>query len=249
MIIRYPTGLYYNQLPGPTGKGNVTYTISNNAPRRSELSFIKVPTGIVYRKRNEYPVDSIERRSTLGSLVFTVTKSGSSDAGNGDKQYELGQVFDFDVISGKEVTPMLVAPTLEMRHDTNIIDLNKLGLSDDEISAVSSATYAAQDDIIVRLNTTRQARADADTLIITYQKTINDATKAIDALTLTMDTGAITGSLGTEGAVVETVIAKLKKKRDEAFLLRDETIVKADKLAAEATALADHLRSIGVLVK
>ena len=67
--------------------------------------------------------------------------------------------------------------------------------------------------------------------------------------TLTMDTGAITGSLGTEGAVVESVIAKLKKKRDEAFILRDETIAKADKWAEEATALADHLRSIGVLVK
>jgi len=64
MIINYPTGFYRSVLPpAPESKGNITYTISNEAPPRGSLFFLKTnlrlassalpllttnPTGIPY---------------------------------------------------------------------------------------------------------------------------------------------------------------------------------------------------------
>ncbi len=250
MIINYPTGLYSNVLPAsPSDAGNVTFTISNNPPPRADLAFVKVPIGVVSRKKSKSTVSEFERRKTVGELIFTVSKASRSDEGNNVRQYELGQVYDFVETSGKTVDPMLVSLSTEIRHDTNIIDYGALGLTKDEQSALESVTFAAQNDLMSRLNEIRQQRANADEAINTNQKIINDTNKAITGLTVTMDTGAITGSLGTEGSVIEGVIAKLKLKRDDAFAARDAAITKANALAAEATSIYDQLRTVGTLVK
>lgn len=250
MIIKYPTGLYASVLPrSETDGGNVTYTISSTKPPRAELAFIKVPVGVVNKRRTSIINPNYDYRQNYGNLIFTVTTSEKSDEGNSDKQYELGEISDFNNISGKSVDQMLVSKSTEIRHDTNVIDYAKLGLNDEEVAALDAVTYGASQDLADRLNTARQLRADLEVEINTQQKIINDTTRAIDGLTASMDTGAITGSLGTEGAVVESIINKLKLKRDDAFKARDEAINSANSVAVEAAALADQFRIVGTLVK
>lgn len=249
MIIRYPTGLYAAILPKGNERGNVTFTISNNAPPRSDLSFIKIPVAIVKRRRVKPTISEYERRQSLGDLIYTVSQSNKTDEGNSNRQFELGQTFEFESFTGKELDPMLVSMRSETRHDTNRIDYAALGLSASDQDAMASASFAAQADITNQLNYARQQRVNAEETINVQQKIINDVTKTIDGLTITLNSSAVTGSLGTEADVIETIIAKLTIKRNAAFAARDAAIKEANDLAAQALALSNQLQAIGYMVK
>lgn len=250
MIIKYPTGLYYTVLPHvPSDAGNVTYTISNTAPPRSSLLFQKIPIGVVNKKKPSPAVLTYDRRESVGELIFTVSKSIRSNEGNNARQYEIGQVFDFEQTEISAVDPMLVSEVTEIRHDTNRIDYDALGLTVAEQQALASATFVAQKDLMDSLNEVKRLRANAEENINSQQKIINDTNRAISGINITLETTIVTGSFGSEGSVLEEIIAKLKVKATEAIIARDQYVILANDYAAQAASLTDQLRSVGVLVK
>lgn len=250
MLIRFPTGLYNTVLPSrPEDAGNVTYLISNTTPPRSNLLFPKVPAGIVEKRKPPKEIVLIDRRNTFGNLVFSISKATRKEEGNNARQFEIGQVLDFADISGQAVDVMLVGTTTEIRHDTNVLDYEQMGLSPEEEQAVAELSLLTQDQLANRLNELKQLRGDAEQVINVQQKLINDTTKTINSLTVTLEEGPTTGSASTEALIVEQLIAKLKVKRSAAFATRDQAIADANRYADEATRVLDQLRTVGALVK
>lgn len=250
MIIKYPTGLYSTVIPKqPDDAGNVTFLISNTTPPRSDLLFPKVPRGIVEKRKQPNVVVLSERRNIFGNLVFSVSRATRREEGNNARQFEIGQVLDFDSISGRDVDVMLVNTVTEIRHDTNILDYEQMGLSKEEEQAIAELSLATQDQLTGRLNELKQLRGDAEQVINTQQKLINDLNKTINSLSVTLNEGPTTGSMLTESSIVENLIVKLKDKRNTAFAVRDQAIADANMYAEEATVVLDQLRTVGTLVK
>ena len=92
MIINVPTGLYGDILPkDPSDRGNVTFTISNKTPTRTDLVYPKIPQSIIEKPKSFRSKDVLRRRPTMGDLVFSVSNSSSSskEVGNNNKIYHL----------------------------------------------------------------------------------------------------------------------------------------------------------------
>lgn len=251
MLIRYPTGFYLSSYSEEFLKDkSLTYLISNTDPPRTDLLYAKVPMGVLLLSREPKDTNVINRRKTsFGDLIYTISRATRSSEGNNARQYELGQVLDFNDISGKDVDPMLVSEVTEVQHDTNRLDYSSMGLTEDEQSAIEDVSLAAQIDLTSRLNELKRLRANAEEAINTNQKIINDTTKTIDSLEVTLSEAPSYGSLATELANVEDIIIKLKSRRDIAFIDRDENIALANFYASEASKVIDRLRTVGVLVK
>lgn len=250
MIIKYPTGLYNSVIPEePSDKGNVTYLISMTSPPRANLVYPKVPIGVISRHKEPKVIDLIERRDTFGILVYTISKASRLVEGNNAKQYEVGQVLDFDNASGKAVEPMLVNPVTEIRHDQNLYDYAQMGLSEDEQKFISDTSLLTANALTEQLNDLKRLRADAEQIINVNQKLINDLTKTIESLTITLEYTAIDSSSGTEPNEVEELISRLEQRKNQAFIARDQAILDANQYATESNIVLDKLRSVGVLVR
>lgn len=247
MIINHPTGFYASVLPSGNDAGNVTFTISNTLPPRSDLLVQKVPLGIVYRKRTQIDQNVANRRKSFGDLIFSVSKSRRIEEGNNSRQYEIGQVLEFNQQSGKSVEPMLVSEVTEIRHNTNKLDYEMMGLTEQEQEILAEASLLTKEAITSSLNDYRQKRSDSEQSINDNQKIINDLTKTIDSLTITLDYTNTTTT--EESTIINQMIIKLKSKRDTAFVERDKAIELANFYAQESSKLVDQLRSVGLLVK
>ncbi len=250
MLIRYPTGFYSTVLPqNPDDIGDVTFLISNTLPPRSDLLYPKVPGGVVSKHRQPNEIMLVDRRETFGNLVFSVSRATRKEEGNNVKQFETGQVLDFNEKSGREVNVMLVSDVTELRHDTNILDYAQMGLTSEEEQAIAELSLLTQDQLTNKLNELKQLRGDAEQVINTQQKLINDTTKTIDSLTVTLEENPASSSVATEISIIEQLILKLKMKRDSAFAVRDQAVSDANYYADEAVKVLDQLRAVGVLVK
>lgn len=249
MIVRYPTGLYSTVLPSrPEDSGNVTYLISNTTPPRSNLLFPKVPTGIVRKRKPVKEITLIDRRQIFGNMVFSLSKATRKEEGNNVRQYEIGQILEFNDTVDRSVDPMLVGSITEVRHDTNIIDYDIMGLTIEEQQAISKLSTSTQDQLMDKLNDLKQLRGDSEQIINVQQKLINDITKTINSLTVTIENGSVNNATD-DIATIEQLINKLSKKRDDAYKIRDKAIDDANKYSQEATEVLDQLRAVGVLVK
>lgn len=241
MIVKYPTGLYRDVLPTePQDGGNVTFTISNTTPPRTNLVFPKIPAGLVDRGREiPPPVDILHNRQYLGDLIFSVSSSKRNAVGNNSRQFEIGQVLEFGQGSGKAVDPMLVSPVTEIQHNTNAFDYASLGVTADEQEIIAQQSLRTHDQLTDELNSLKQRRADAEVDINTQQKIINETNRTLSALEVIADTSAD----------VQALVRKLKKKRDEAFAARDLAVKNANNYATEADTVLSKLRAVSVVLK
>ena len=251
MIINYPTGLYATILPKkPEDGGNVTYTISNQTPPRSNLLFPKVPLGLVEKRRFVPTIDLVERRLSLGNLIFTVSRATGNDVGNNSRQFEIGQILEFEETTGPATDPMLVGPVTEVRHDLNVLDYEQMGLSDEDEQIIAEQTLVAQNQLSDRLNELKRLRANAEQSIKVSQKLMNELNRTIDALRVTLTSGAGTAVTdSTEGALIEPLLVKLEAKLAVATAERDVAVTDANEYAAESAVVIDQLRTVSVLVK
>lgn len=248
MIIKYSTGQYADVLPKvPSDSNSVTFTISNTEPPRSGLYYPQLPIGLVSRKRSPRSIDLVARRANLGQLVFTISKSNRSEDNDTKKQYEIGQILEFDTTNTAPVDPMLVSMTTEIRHDTNLIDYSAMGLSEAEISVINDATLLTQDGITKRLNEVKQLRLDAENNINRNQKTLNEINKAIGALTITVSVDA--SGTTADSAVIDEIISKLTLQKQQIETEIGRLITLANQYANEASDLVDQLRSVSILVR
>lgn len=251
MIIKFPTGLYETTISQEMiSGGSITFLISNSDPPRTDLIYSKVPQGVIEIARPPKDPDIITRRkSSFGELIYSLSKASRSDEGDDSRQYELGQVLEFDVEAGKDVEPMLVSEITEIQHNTNRLDYDSMGLTSDEKDAIEDVSLATQNVLMNRLNDLKRSRANADQQILVNQKLINETTRTIKSLEITLSEAPDYGSLSTELSSIELLIDKLKAKRDKAFADRDYYINRAEFYSTESSSVIDKLRSVGVLVK
>lgn len=244
MIVNFPTGLYETVLPQrPADSGNVTYTISNSAPPRTDLVYPKVPTGVVNQTRGLPTIDFEQRRRTFGSLLFTITGSRQKIIGTGARQYEIGQLLEFASTPVREVDVMLVSPITETRHDTNLFDYDSLGATADEQAAIQQQSQLVYDQLSIRINEIRTERANAEIVIGTQQKIINEADRNIAALQVIVDNSDETAS------DLEELMLKLQTRRATAITVRDAAVTNANALAAEAVTVQNQLVAVSLVVK
>lgn len=240
MIIRYPSGLYTSVLPKkPSDGGNVTFLISSTDPPRSLLQFLQIPIGISHRTRDELVYTKQERRGTLGELVFSISKSNASVVGSGKKQYEVGEVLEFDTTAQISVTPMLVPEITQIRHDTNLLDYSGLGISADELLNIERAAQSAMNRLETELNAARQNRSNAEVDISKNQKSINETIKAISALETLSE---------IDGSVVP-VIDKLRSNLIDLENTKSLLMSQADSYAVEASQIVDKMRKLTQVVR
>lgn len=243
MIIRYPTGFYRTVIPlSPDDGGNVTFTISNDTPPRANLLFPKIPPGIVDKKRQPRTISVLDRRDTVGDLVFTILRSTRSEEGNSNREYEIGQVLEFSDAPLKTLDPMFVGPTTETRHDVTRLDYTLLDVTEDEQQLIADSSLLTQKVLADSLNSIRQKRSDAEQLVVVNQKIINDVNRTLDALAVIQNSSAETDN------DVDELVIKLKSKLDAAFAARDQAVANANLYASQAADLVDQLRELSVVL-
>lgn len=243
MIIKFPTGLYSNILPrSPQDGGNITFTISNNPPPRTNLVFPKISPGIVGRQRTKRDPDVLRRRGVVGDLVFTVSQSRRDVEGTNNKTFEIGQVLDFSDGPLKSLDPMLVNHKTQIQHNTTRINYEPLDVGEEDQQLINESSLIAHKSLSDELNVVRQQRKNAEQLVIANQKIINDSNRTINALVVIQDQ-----MVETDNGVGE-LITKLGIKKDEAFIVRDAAAEAANALAAEAMLIQDELRAVSMVL-
>ena len=244
MIINYPTGLYSSVLPKePQDSQNVTYLISNTAPPRTSLLFPKIPFGVAIRQREPRRFTTVERRQTIGDLVYTISKASRQQVGNNAKQYEVGAILDFDHSNYKTVDPMLVSNTTDIQHNLNIFDYEELGLTEDDVALIDEESLKIFDILAERLNELRVLRSDEEVTINTNQKIINEADKNISALEI------MAGDSDSTESEILLLIEKLLQRKLEAEVVLRQAVTNANVYAAEADSQLVKLRAIATVLK
>jgi hypothetical protein len=240
MIIKFPTGLYRDVLPiNPQDSGNITFTISNTSPPRTNLLFPKIPAGLIVRSENRPVNDLINNRKFLGDLIFSVSSTKRQIAGNNSRQFEIGQVLDFSNQETKSVEPMVVNPITEIQHNTNIFDYETLGITEAEQAIIATESLLRYDSLSTELNDLKRKRADTEVVINTQQKVINETNRTINGLAIVAETSDD----------VKALVVKLTKKRDAAYAIRDQAITDANTYAIQSEDILNQLRAVAVVVK
>ena len=239
MIITAPTGLYKSVIPqSPDQSGDVTFTISTTDPPRRELLFNKIPPGVERRLRQPFIHSDEVRRSVIGDLLNTVSKSDKSLAGLGNKQFEVGDILEFEEeITEDELQPTLVVDKTEIRHDTNLLDLPLLGLDESEQAQVTRSAEVEFDKLGNELNNLKQSRRNTESQLLDVQKQINETRKAISALEIIDDPDIVEIKEGLEESL------------DELQDQRSNLIATGNELAELTSEKLDEVRSVAQLVR
>lgn len=235
MIIRFPTALYLSILPQkPQDGGNTTFTISNNdPPRLIPLSLPQVPPGVEYRQRGQFT------STTDGGLVYSIITSSPKTVESGAKQFEVGDVLEFDNLEPQIADPMLVSDDLTIQHNTNLLDLTDLGLSSEEQDDLESKSSLALASLKTQLNGLRASRMDIDLQIASTQKQINEATKTVGAAEI----------LVSVDPSIQPILDKMRLKQEGLQIQLDFLVSQAGVVAAQAEDVANKIRSVTQLVR
>jgi hypothetical protein len=235
MILRFPTGLYLRQIPlEPEDVGNVTYTISNEDPATSVGNFIIFPVAEKLKKRAPKVYTDEQRRANLGDLIYSVSSGGNTVEGRNTKLFEVGQILEFtDEAPTSEIDA--VGDRFEIQHNTNLLDLEGLGLTAAEIQQLNVDSAALEKELETQLTFLMDQTADTNAAIKDLQKTINEANKALSALAVLGDS--------------EDIIAKITIKRDVALVEQQGAIALKDELNTALEQTRDKLLAISELVR
>jgi hypothetical protein len=235
MILRFPTGLYSRQIPQePEDVGNITYTISNEDPATSTGNFIIFPIAEKLKKRAPKIYTDEQRRRNLGDLIYSISSGGNTIEGRSTKLFEVGQILEFtDEAPTSDVNA--VDDRLEIQHNTNILDLEGLGLSAVEIQQLNVDSAALEKDLEAQLAFLLDQTADTNAAIKDLQKTINEANKALSALAV----------LGEN----DDIIAKITETLDTATTEQEAAITLKAELNLELEQTRDKLYAISELVR
>lgn len=178
MIIKYPTGLYAPILPLDNEYGNITYTISTQAPPESVENFQQLPKDQAIRKLPPKVYDKNSVRQFLGNLVFDISIVAKSINGSGSKQYEIGQILDFSTAPSVSADPYNL-DSIELRQDTSVVDYVKFGLDIDEVSTLVNEAQLMLNDLSLQITQTGTLLARNDDQIRLNQSNINQAEKLL----------------------------------------------------------------------
>lgn len=245
MIIKYPTGLYSTILPGEGGSGNVTYTISTQAPPRPEVRVLQLPVAEQLRKLPDEVFTEDQRRAAVGELVFTIVKSSRSLAGSNTKQFEIGEtlIFDDDIDQAEPLQIVRVPDTVEIRHDTNLLNLTSIGLSNDEIAILTKESEDKKRALERELSDTRMEIENLKVQITETQKKINETNKAVGAVREIYDIPE------NDESYENPIYQKLLSTKTELETTRDTLIVEHNSKGLEAEEIYKAIQRISELVR
>jgi hypothetical protein len=204
------------------------------SPPNGPLNEVQLPAAIEYRQRK--PINTTKPD---GQRVYTDTLSSASAIGSAKKQFEVGQVLEFGVSDESTLQPMLASNPLEVRHDTNILDLSSLGVSQADIIAINNSADNQFNTLNAELNVVRQARIDTETDISENQKNQNETKKAIAALE----------QLVSSDPSLQPVLDSLKKKLAAFVVQMDALIVIANEQATNASDLESKILAVAQMVR
>jgi len=190
MIIGFPTGLYRIILPQQASDpGNITWTISSQDPPRSDEDFQELPLAEAIRPKVPINPNDEDRRGSFGELIFTVAESAQTIPGSAKKAFEVGDILGFETEElDAEFSQPLTA--VEVRHDTNLLDLSSLGLDPAEINDIIGKSLKKQEEILVTLNEQISVVENTKVRIRENQKDINETQKTIDAVAVVEGSGS-----------------------------------------------------------
>lgn len=240
MIINYPTGLYKSIIPvSQSDVGNVTFTISNNVPPRTNLVFPKLPT--LNGVSREQPVDVVRRRSDFGKLIFTVSSANRSETGNANATFTIGRVLEFNEKQVVAINPMLVPNDLQIRHDVNNLDYGIIGVDEADQNIINNSALEVQNKLTAELNEVRLLRLNAETIINIQQKIINDTNRAIGAMQVVYSQ--------SNDNDIKSVIDKLNIKLASATSLLGAATADANTYASKADEICANLRTVSAILQ
>lgn len=183
MIIKAPTGLYRSILPRGTEAGNISYTISSQDPPRPFINISQLPVIEELTPAPDKIFDDETRRNQFGELIFTIAHSNKNIAGSNAKTFSVGEVLAFDILPPSEELVTVRSPDdVEVQHNTNLLDLSKLGLTDDEIVALAMRSSAKQVELEKLFVNKQNEIKHFEVEIGEVQKTINENNKTLNAV-------------------------------------------------------------------
>ena len=239
MIVNFPTAFFASALPHkPSDDNNVTWLCSG-APPRPTLDFNQALM-LVLERSLPAKINDMSRRQSRGDLIFTISRGVQAVLSSNVKQYEPGQVVDFGSVNVPLLQTVQIGE-LQTRHDTNNLDLSKTGLDDSEVVAVSMAADSAQRQAIANLNNYQQQYADNIAQITNLQLAINEATKALSAVS-----AIIAIQPGTE---TSAIYAKLSATIASLIEQQQALIAKNTQLVADIGTANGDLLAISQLVR
>lgn len=235
MIIKYPTGYYKEVLPSsPSDGGNITYTISNTEPPRSNLSFQRIPNGV----KSKQASNKIHDRSNYGQLAISYSTATATDLNDNSSNYQIGQVIEFNEFSDRSINPLLITDNIEERHDLLVFDYTSLGLDINDEKVIANSSINKLNQYKQLLNDTLKQRKNAEVLIASSQKRINDIDRNLDAL-----------SLLDQSDDIVAIINKLRSSKIEYENQRALAQNAANEAASQATIYRNNIRTLSSVVK
>lgn len=186
MIIRSPTGLFKTVLPTELGSGNIIFTISNNEPPRLSTTTLQLPVASTIRSR-ESGITNQQRRLGVGELIFTITSGSKVNPGSNKKAFEIGQLLNFTDELIQSVEPLNVPADIVIQHNNNILDLNSIGLSSNQIDELLSKSVDKFNELKILLAKLQSESSDIKVQIAENQKAINEQTKVIEVTKIVLE--------------------------------------------------------------
>jgi hypothetical protein len=186
--------------------------------------------------------DPEQRRGGYGELVFTVAKAGRSNPGSNTKQFEVGEVleFDDDPTVGTPVLP--IESDIEIQHNTNVLDLSATGLTEEEINQVILESERRQRELEKAFAIVEAEFQDLNVSIRENNKAINETNKAIRAVRVAFN-------LPETGTSDNNILIKLLDRLTELRIEREQLISDQNAKAAEVDTARQDLIRVSQLVR
>jgi hypothetical protein len=183
MIINAPTGLYKVVLPKDKESGNITYTISSQGPPRQVINAIRIPIAEQFAPAPEPVFDEETHREQFGELVYSSAVSNKNIAGSTTKAFEVGEILSFEnQVPVEEINTVRSPDDVVIQHNTNLLDLEGLGLTEEEIDELSKQSASKQSDLEEQFVNKQNEIKVLETQIGETQKIINENHKTLNAV-------------------------------------------------------------------
>lgn len=240
MIIKHPTGLFKTALPGETESGNVIFTISNNDPSknnppRSSTITLQVPAASILRDRTSSLTDD-ERRLAMGELIFTVTSGVRSDPGSGKKAFEIGEYLEFTDEEETVIAKPNIPDSVEIQHNTNILDTAASGLDDTQISTLITKATELFNLLKQQLAVAQSNLGNIKIRISENQKAINEQNKLIDITKIVM-------------GETDPIYQQLQDQLNLLITEKNNLIASQNTQAVDAKSIYDQMIKVSMVIK
>lgn len=213
MILRFPTGLYQDtgQLPEGVAAGNVTFVISNEEPKRSDIVVVQLPVSEEIKPSPAPLYSEADRREAFGELVYTLVESNRTESGSNKKLFGIGDFLEFDT-DDIELPDLLGVPRqVDIQHNTNLIDYADAGLTIEEISEITTSATTKKRELESEIALLQSQVVNLQSAALENQKRINETRKLISAVSQIVESN-------------DSILIKLQTRESDLELERDTII-------------------------